>query len=101
MQRRLQQIHSSIDDQSYEIKVLQTRTDHLEQDLQDPAQTNSQSPEEEGVRLTNEALKSLTLELHNRLQLGEDLDTALAETQWNLQTAEERVKVYLNIYNSG
>ncbi|MEQ2230810.1 hypothetical protein ILYODFUR_033136 [Ilyodon furcidens] len=101
MQRRLQQIHSSIDDQSYEIKVLQTRTDHLEQDLQDRAQTNSQSPEEEGVRLTNEALKSLTQELHNRLQLGEDLDTALAETEWNLQTAEEMVKVYLNIYNSG
>ncbi|XP_047219575.1 ras association domain-containing protein 8-like [Girardinichthys multiradiatus] len=92
MQRRLQQIHSSIDDQSYEIKVLQTRTDHLEQDLQDRAQTNSQSPEEEGVRLTNEALKSLTQELHNRLQLGEDLDTALAETEWNLQTAEERIK---------
>ncbi|XP_043960700.1 ras association domain-containing protein 7-like isoform X1 [Gambusia affinis] len=89
MQRRLQQIHSSIDDQSYEMKVLQSRSDHLEQDLQDRAQT---SAEEEGARLTDEALRSLTQELHKRLQRGEDLDAALAETQWKLQTVEETVK---------
>ncbi|XP_032436372.1 ras association domain-containing protein 7-like isoform X2 [Xiphophorus hellerii] len=89
MQRRLEQIHSSIDDQSYEIKVLQSRSDHLEQDLQDRAQTSAPSAEEEGARLTDEALRSLTQELHKRLQLGEDLDVALAETQWQLQTAEE------------
>lgn len=93
MHRRLQQIHSSIDDQGYEIKVLQSRSDHLEQDLHDRSRTNGQSPEEEAVRLTDEALKSLTQELHNRLQLGEDLDAALAETQWKLQTAEERDRV--------
>ncbi|KAM4743622.1 ras association domain-containing protein 7-like isoform 2-T2 [Anableps anableps] len=92
MERRLQQIHSSIDDQSYEIKVFQTRSDHLEQDLHDRAQTDVQSPEEEEARLTDEALRALTEELHKRLQLGEDLDAALAETQWKLHTAEERVK---------
>uniref|UniRef100_M4AH49 Ras association domain-containing protein 7-like n=1 Tax=Xiphophorus maculatus TaxID=8083 RepID=M4AH49_XIPMA len=79
MQRRLEQIHSSIDDQSYEIKVLQSRSDHLEQDLQDRAQTSAPSAEEEGARLTDEALRSLTQELHKRLQLGEDLDAALEQ----------------------
>lgn len=98
MQRRLEQIHSSIDDQSYEMKVLQSRSDHLEQDLQDRAQT---SAEEEGARLTDEALRSLTQELHKRLQRGEDLDAALAETQWKLQTVEETVKVYHITYHSG
>ncbi|XP_054881659.1 ras association domain-containing protein 7-like [Poeciliopsis prolifica] len=88
MQRRLEQIHSSIDDQSYEIKVLQSRSGHLEQDLLDRAQTRGPDPEEEGARLT-EALRSLTQELHKRLQLGDDLDAALAETQWKLQKAEE------------
>lgn len=73
--------------------MLQSRSDHLEQDLHDRTQTNGHSPEEEAVRPTDEALKSLTQELHNRLQLGEDLDAALAETQWKLQTTEERVKV--------
>ncbi|XP_015250454.1 PREDICTED: ras association domain-containing protein 8-like isoform X2 [Cyprinodon variegatus] len=87
MQRRLEQIHSSIDDQSYEIKVLQTRYEHLEQDLDHGIQAHSSNEE---VQQTDEALRSLTEELHNRLQLGEDLDAALAETQWELQTAEER-----------
>lgn len=98
MQRRLEQIHSSIDDQSYEIKVLQTRYEHLEQDLDHRIQAHSSNEE---VQPTDEALRSLTEELHNRLQLGEDLDAALAETQWELQTAEERVKVYLIIHHSG
>ncbi|XP_008404327.2 ras association domain-containing protein 7-like isoform X2 [Poecilia reticulata] len=95
MQRRLEQIHSSIDDQSYEIKVLQSRSEHLQQDLQDRAQTSDPSAEEEEARLTDEALRSLTQELHKRLQLGEDLDAALAETQWKLQTAEETDRLQL------
>ncbi|KAM4596068.1 ras association domain-containing protein 7-like isoform 1-T1 [Fundulus diaphanus] len=95
MQRRLQQIHSSIEDQSYEIKVLQSRSDHLEQDVQGRTQTNS--AEEEEARQTDQALRSLTQELHNRLRLGEDLDAALADTQWKLQTAEETVKVRLEM----
>uniref|UniRef100_A0A3Q3EUA1 Ras association domain-containing protein 7-like n=1 Tax=Kryptolebias marmoratus TaxID=37003 RepID=A0A3Q3EUA1_KRYMA len=66
MQRRLQQIHLSIDDQNYEIKVLQARSEHLEQDLQFKAQTESLSPEVESWQ-TGEALQTLTQELHNRL----------------------------------
>ncbi|XP_037835826.1 ras association domain-containing protein 7-like isoform X2 [Kryptolebias marmoratus] len=89
MQRRLQQIHLSIDDQNYEIKVLQARSEHLEQDLQFKAQTESLSPEVESWQ-TGEALQTLTQELHNRLHFGEELDAALSETQWELQTAEER-----------
>jgi len=90
MLRRLEQIHSSIDDQSREKTVLQSRSAHLEQDLQRRSQT--ESPQEEAQQ-TDEALRSLTQELHSRLQLGEELDAELSQTQWELQTAEERVKV--------
>ncbi|KAM4593840.1 ras association domain-containing protein 8-like isoform 2-T2 [Odontesthes bonariensis] len=90
MLRRLQQIHSSIDDQSHEKMVLQTRSAHLEQDLQLGSQM--ESPQEDAQQ-TDEALRSLTQELHSRLQLGEELDAELSQTQWELQTAEERVRL--------
>lgn len=85
MHRRLDQIHSSINDQSYEITTLQTRSAHLEEDLQVRVQTQSS--------LTAQQDESLKQELHNRLQLGEELDVRLAELQQEMETAEERVKV--------
>ncbi|XP_004571892.1 ras association domain-containing protein 8 isoform X3 [Maylandia zebra] len=87
MHRRLDQIHSSINDQSYEITTLQTRSAHLEEDLQVRVQTQSSLTAQQ-----DESLKSLKQELHNRLQLGEELDVRLAELQQEMETAEERVK---------
>lgn len=89
MQRRLHLIHSSIDDQSYKIRELQNRSAHLEQDLQLTAQRQNSRA---GTPQPDEALKPLKQELHNRLQLGEELDATLSETQRELHTAEERVK---------
>lgn len=88
MHRRLDQIHSSINDQSYEITTLQTRSAHLEEDLQVRVQTQSSLTAQQ-----NESLKSLKQELHNRLQQGEELDVRLAELQREMEMAEERVKV--------
>ncbi|XP_005944159.1 ras association domain-containing protein 8 isoform X3 [Haplochromis burtoni] len=87
MHRRLDQIHSSINDQSYEITTLQTRSAHLEEDLQVRVQTQSSLTAQQ-----DESLKSLKQELHNRLQLGEELDVRLAELQQEMETAQERVK---------
>ncbi|XP_005747646.1 ras association domain-containing protein 8-like isoform X1 [Pundamilia nyererei] len=92
MHRRLDQIHSSINDQSYEITTLQTRSAHLEEDLQVRVQTQSSLTAQQ-----DESLKSLKQELHNRLQLGEELDVRLAESQQEMETAEERVKDRLEI----
>ncbi|CAI5672098.1 ras association domain-containing protein 8 isoform X1 [Oreochromis niloticus] len=92
MHRRLDQIHSSINDQSYEITTLQTRSAHLEEDLQVRVQTQSSLTAQQ-----NESLKSLKQELHNRLQQGEELDVRLAELQREMETAEERVKDRLEI----
>lgn len=92
MHRRLDQIHSSINDQSYEITTLQTRSAHLEEDLQVSVQTQSSLTAQQ-----DESLKSLKQELHNRLQLGEELDVRLAELQQEMETAEERVKDRLEI----
>ncbi|XP_028256922.1 ras association domain-containing protein 7-like isoform X2 [Parambassis ranga] len=86
---RLQLIHSSLDDQCYEIMELQSQSAHLEQDLQLQAQSESSQVE---TQLSDEALRSLNQQLHKRLQLGQDLDTSLSEMQRELQTAENRVK---------
>ncbi|XP_035769671.1 ras association domain-containing protein 8-like isoform X2 [Neolamprologus brichardi] len=85
MHRRLDQIHSSINDQSYKITTLQTRSAHLEEDLQVRVQTQSSLTAQQ-----DESLQSLKQELHNRLQLGEELDVRLAELQQEMETAEER-----------
>nr|XP_015808222.2 ras association domain-containing protein 8 isoform X1 [Nothobranchius furzeri]XP_054587837.1 ras association domain-containing protein 8 isoform X1 [Nothobranchius furzeri] len=94
MQRRLREIHLSIEQQSSEIQVHQTSSADLEKELEAMAQTAGPEPES---RSTDEALRSLTQELHKRLQLGEEMDAALAKTQWKLQTAEERVKGKLEV----
>ncbi|XP_041838395.1 ras association domain-containing protein 7-like isoform X2 [Melanotaenia boesemani] len=90
MHRRLQQIQSSIDDQTHEISELQTRSAHQEQDLQHRSQRQNLPAE---TQQADEALRSLTQELHKRLQMGDQLDAALSETQWRLQTAEERERL--------
>lgn len=92
MQRRLDQIHSSIDDQNDEIKALQERREHLEEHFQVQSQTVRPSPERESQQ-TGEALLTLTEELHNRLQRREEMEADLSRAQWELQRAEERVKV--------
>lgn len=92
LHRRLDHIHSSINDQSYKITTLQTRSAHLEEDLQVRVQTQSPLTAQQ-----DESLQSLKQELHNRLQLGEELDVRLAELQQEMETAEERVKDRLEI----
>lgn len=87
MQRRLNQIHSSIDDQSYEIRALQTRSAHLEEDIKSRIQRQISEAADQQADGT---LRPLKQELFHRLQLGEELDSALWETQRELQTAEER-----------
>uniref|UniRef100_A0A3P8RL87 Ras association domain family member 7b n=1 Tax=Amphiprion percula TaxID=161767 RepID=A0A3P8RL87_AMPPE len=74
---------------SYKIRELQSRSAHLEQDLQLTAQRQNSRA---GTPQPDDALRPLKQELHNRLQLGEELDATLSETQRELQTAEERVK---------
>lgn len=87
--RRLHQIHSSVDYHSYQIKELQVRSAHLEQDLQTAHRQSSQT----GPQQTDEALRPLKQELHHRLQQGEELEATLRETQRELQAAEERLQV--------
>ncbi|XP_076595012.1 ras association domain-containing protein 7-like [Chaetodon auriga] len=89
MQRRLHQIHASIDDQSYQIKALQARSAHLEQDLK--LRACRQSPQADTWQ-PDQVLRYLKLELHHRLQQGQELDATLSETQEELQAAEERLQ---------
>ncbi|XP_029942956.1 ras association domain-containing protein 8-like isoform X1 [Salarias fasciatus] len=89
MQRRLNQIHSSINDQTYEIRAMQTRSVHLEQDIKTRIQRQIS---EAASQQDDETLRPLKQELLNRLQFGEELDSALWETQRELQAADERVK---------
>ncbi|XP_030580399.1 ras association domain-containing protein 7-like isoform X1 [Archocentrus centrarchus] len=89
MYRQLHQIQSSINDQSHEIRALQTHSAHQEEDLQVRAQRKSSQM---STPQQDEALRSLKQELHNRLQLGEELDARLTEIELELENAEERVK---------
>ncbi|XP_029943066.1 ras association domain-containing protein 8-like isoform X4 [Salarias fasciatus] len=88
MQRRLNQIHSSINDQTYEIRAMQTRSVHLEQDIKTRIQRQIS---EAASQQDDETLRPLKQELLNRLQFGEELDSALWETQRELQAADERI----------
>ncbi len=90
MHRRLNQIHSLVDDHSYQMKELQARLAHLEQDIQHRAQ---RPRSQMGTRQLEEALRPLKQELHHRVQQGEELDTTLSETQRKLQAAEESLQV--------
>ncbi|XP_059204165.1 ras association domain-containing protein 8-like isoform X2 [Centropristis striata] len=88
MHRRLHQVHSSMDDHSYRIKELHTRSDHLEEDIQHRAQRHRVS-----AQPPDSTLRPLQQELHYRLQQGEELDATLSETQRDVQTAEERLQM--------
>ncbi|XP_039993043.1 ras association domain-containing protein 8-like isoform X2 [Xiphias gladius] len=89
MHRHLHQIHSSMDDQGYQIKELQTRSAHLERVIQLTAHRQSSwaVPWQQ-----EEALRPLRQELHNRLQQGEEMVATLSETQRELHAAEERLQ---------
>ncbi|XP_070823042.1 ras association domain-containing protein 7-like [Chaetodon trifascialis] len=89
MHRRLHQIHSSIDDQSYHIKALQAHSAQLEQDLK--LRARRRSPQMDNGQ-PDQVLRYLKLELHHRLQQGQELDATLSETQEELQAAEERLQ---------
>ncbi|XP_041806853.1 ras association domain-containing protein 8-like [Chelmon rostratus] len=89
LQRRLHQIHTSIEDHSYQMKVLQARSAHLEQDLKLRAQRQSSQTD---TWQPDEVLKYLKLELDHRLQQGQELDATLSETQRELQAAEDRLQ---------
>ncbi|XP_078018175.1 ras association domain-containing protein 7-like isoform X2 [Epinephelus lanceolatus] len=89
MHKRLHQIHSSMEDHRYQIKELQARSAHLEQDVQLIAhRQNSQT----GNLKPEKTLRPLKEELLYRLQQGEELEATLTETQRELQIAEERIQ---------
>ncbi|XP_035507688.1 ras association domain-containing protein 8-like [Morone saxatilis] len=89
MHKRLHQIHSSVEDHSYQIRDLRARSAHLEQDLKLIAHRNSTRA---GPRQPDEALEPLKQELHHRRQQGEELDAMLTETQRELRAAEEKLQ---------
>uniref|UniRef100_A0A3B4X1B8 Ras association domain family member 7b n=1 Tax=Seriola lalandi dorsalis TaxID=1841481 RepID=A0A3B4X1B8_SERLL len=83
MHRQLHQIHSSMDDHNNQIKELQARSAHVDQDIQLTAHKLSSAVSQQ----QEEALGPLRQELHNRLQQGENLNATASETQRELQTA--------------
>ncbi|KAM9319180.1 ras association domain-containing protein 7-like isoform 2-T2 [Pholidichthys leucotaenia] len=87
MERLVHQIHSSINDQSCEISMLQVRSENLEEDLQlrvhRPSSRVSTPP-------PDKALRSLKQELYSRQQFEEELEARSSETEWELQAADER-----------
>ncbi|XP_053284080.1 ras association domain-containing protein 7 isoform X1 [Pleuronectes platessa] len=87
MHRRLQQIHSSVVDQSLEIKELVTHSSHLEHDIQLTAYR-----QQEAARQQEEALRPLREELHNRQQHAEDVDATLSGTQRELHAADSMLQ---------
>ncbi|KAM6943478.1 ras association domain-containing protein 7-like [Xenentodon cancila] len=89
MHSRLQQMHSSLDEQAHDIQELQTCSAHLEKELDLRVQRQRSQVE---TQQRDEALRSLSLELQNRRQLGEELEAALSETQLELQTSGDRAK---------
>ncbi|XP_060923567.1 ras association domain-containing protein 7-like isoform X1 [Limanda limanda] len=89
MNRRLQQIHSSVVDQSHEIKELAAHSAHLEHDIQLTADRQSS---QEAARQQEEALGPLREELHNRHQHAEEVDATLSGTQRELHAADSMLQ---------
>lgn len=92
MRRRLQQIHTSMQDHSGQIDELQARSAHGEQDLQDTVHRQSSLV---GTTQQDELWRPLKQELQHRLQQAEELETSLAHTQRELQAADEKLQVEL------
>ncbi|KAG7219531.1 hypothetical protein INR49_004509 [Caranx melampygus] len=84
MDRRLHQIHSSVDDHNNQMKEFQARSAHLDQDIQLISQRQAAA----AVQQQEEALRPLRQELHNRLQQGEELGATTLETERELQATE-------------
>lgn len=91
MHNRLQQMSSSLDQQVHEILNLQNCSAQLEQEVQ--KQSSQLEPQQR-----DEALSLLMLELQSRLQIAEDQEAALTETERELLTARDRMKVQLVCY---
>ncbi|KAM7405632.1 hypothetical protein PAMP_000066 [Pampus punctatissimus] len=89
MHSRLHQIHSSMDDHSYQINQLQARSAHLEQNIQLTAHRQSSQV---GTQEQEETLRPLKQELHHRLQQAEELEALLSETERELQAAEQSLQ---------
>ncbi|XP_044215023.1 ras association domain-containing protein 7-like isoform X1 [Thunnus albacares] len=89
MHRRLHQIQSSVDDHSYQVKELQDRSAHLEQDIQLTAHRQSSQA---STQQLEETLRPLKQELHYRQQQAEELDASLSGTERELQAAEESLQ---------
>lgn len=91
MHRSLDQIFSSVDDQSHQIMELQAHSVRLEKDLRLIAHKQRSWP---STPQTEAALGPLKQELDYRRQQGDELETMLSETEGELQAAEESLQVY-------
>lgn len=83
MRERLNQAQSLLDDHTDQLKRLQDNSAQLEQEIQQTVQRRRSASQQ-----SEEALRLLKHEFHNRLQQAEELDAALSETQWELKDAE-------------
>ncbi|KAM3625803.1 uncharacterized protein V6R79_017768 [Siganus canaliculatus] len=95
MQRRLHKISSLIDDHSFHITEHQARSAYLEEDIELTVQRQRSVV---GTRQADKILKPLKQELGYRLKQAEELDTALLETQAELQAAEHSLQDRCNIF---
>lgn len=87
--RRLHQIHSSVDDHNNQMKELQAHSTHLDQDIQ----VISQRQRAAVIQQQEEALRNLRHELHNRRHQGEELSATMLETERELQAMEGILQV--------
>lgn len=88
MHKRLSLVQSSVDDHMDQLTEVQANSAHLEQEIQLTVQRRSSVSQQ-----SEEALRLLKHEFHNRQQQAEGLDAALSETQWELNTAEQILQV--------
>ena len=90
MQRHLDQICSSIDDQNYQLQEHQAHAAHLGQNLKLEAQRQRSRP---ATPQPEEALGPLEEQLHSRLHQRAQLDALLTQTEKELHNAEARLQV--------
>ncbi|KAF7645214.1 hypothetical protein LDENG_00208160 [Lucifuga dentata] len=94
MQRHLDLIHLSMDDQSQQLMELQARFVRLEEDLRLRAVTRSSQP---GPPQADQALELLRQELQYRLQHGEQLEATLSDMEEELRQSEEMLQDRLEV----
>lgn len=88
MHRRVNQVQSSANDHIDQLRELQASAALLEQEIELTAQRQRSAS-----RQSQEALKLLKQEFHNRQQQAEQLDATLSETQRELKAAERMLQV--------